>query len=566
MGLVAVQPNRWTWWETAGLAVYCGVLSFAIAHHVPWADEAQAWLIARDMSWWQMVAHGVRYEGSPALWHSLLLVLNRLHFSYAGMHWFTGLFGVSSTLVLYRWAPFPRYLRLLLPFTFFLLYQDTVVARSYALFAVLAFAACALIRSQRQRPLLLALVLGLMANTSAHAFITAAGFVLTAAWMLWRSRRPPEGVRTGTAPAPGMRAWAPAAVLYCAFALAAALSAAPPQDASFTAGTNTSNSVTRIERTLHLTNRPLIPRQEPTPAGQLAPDKPLVHHRTMASSLHLKIERLLSIITFPLSSFRYFGLLVCLLLALYAFDRPQPPLEPGRAGLAPYGLVVLVFLSMYLAPRHFGTFLTAFLASAWLCWTIEPQTSWRMWRQRTFSIALLLLCLEQIGWTAHAMYGDLHGAYAGDLATAEFLKEHAQGKKVDGFYYHSIGPLAWFDHNIFADQPHHGYWLWSKNLRISERAPYFLSQHPDYLVIGGWQFSPENGEVALDWMKPEDPLNPVPFNDSLHIIPYAEQHGYRVTHRFCGKAWMRFGYSEELCQTIMEPDQPGANTSIAQKR
>jgi len=81
-------------------------------------------------------------------------------------------------------------LRALLPFTFWLAYQNAVVARSYVLFTPFAFAAAALLRSPVRRPLAVAAVLGLMANISLHGFVASVGFATAVAFGARREQHP----------------------------------------------------------------------------------------------------------------------------------------------------------------------------------------------------------------------------------------------------------------------------------------------------------------------------------------------------------------------------------------
>ena len=56
-------------WETFGnyvvLLVYSGIVLFTVRYHEKWADEAQAWLVARDLDLKTLWFHELRYEGSP---------------------------------------------------------------------------------------------------------------------------------------------------------------------------------------------------------------------------------------------------------------------------------------------------------------------------------------------------------------------------------------------------------------------------------------------------------------------------------------------------------------------
>src|ERR1700751_3133670 len=150
---------RERWPELLTLIAYISRLCFMIPYHEPWADEAQAWQLARSVSLSDLFRTYLRYEGSPGLWHLFLAILSRLHCNYDLMHWITAAVAVFGVALLVFFSPFPRYIRLALPFTFYLCFQYAVVARSYVLVPVLIFgvAAC-----WKRHPALVAVVLGLL--------------------------------------------------------------------------------------------------------------------------------------------------------------------------------------------------------------------------------------------------------------------------------------------------------------------------------------------------------------------------------------------------------------------
>ena len=127
--------SRWPEWTA--VTSFAAVVAFAIPFHESWVDEAQAWQLARNLSLQELFQTYIRHEATPGLWHFLLWILNRAHVSYAGMHWFCGATAVVSTWLLVFLSPLPRYLKLTFPFTFFLLFQYAVVARSYVLVPLL---------------------------------------------------------------------------------------------------------------------------------------------------------------------------------------------------------------------------------------------------------------------------------------------------------------------------------------------------------------------------------------------------------------------------------------------
>jgi hypothetical protein len=66
--------------------IFSAILAIVGPHHEPWFD-AQAWLIARDATLWDLLAHRVRYEGSPGLWHLLLWFLSRAGMPFTWLGW-----------------------------------------------------------------------------------------------------------------------------------------------------------------------------------------------------------------------------------------------------------------------------------------------------------------------------------------------------------------------------------------------------------------------------------------------------------------------------------------------
>jgi hypothetical protein len=163
------------WPEYTTLVLYGSLVALAIPFHEPSADEAQAWMMARSLTIWQLFHTYLRYEGSPGLWHLLLWLLVHLHVSFTGMHWLCGFIALAATAVLVLCSPLPRWMRLTLPFTYFLAFQYAVVARNYVLVPLLLFSIAAL---WKRSPTFVALLLGLLANVAGHAAAIAIGFSL----------------------------------------------------------------------------------------------------------------------------------------------------------------------------------------------------------------------------------------------------------------------------------------------------------------------------------------------------------------------------------------------------
>lgn len=541
---------------------YAAVVAVGIAFHEPWADEAQAWLMARDQSFWHLMLHAIRYEGSPGLWHALLWALARMHIGYVGVRWVAGFFALAGVYVLLRWSPFPLVLKILLPFGFWLAYQDAVVARSYVLFAILAFPAAAMLRGMSRddapatqgRLIGLAVLLGLMANLSVHGLIASLGFTIVGLALLRRK------TRAGIA----IRRTVPAAILAC-FWIFVAVTVFPPGDVDFPAGKNLQVSTQKIWAAFGSpTARKELQEEKAEKEagwiarpGELAMQATHAFQRTPGEARWHKIARTLGLITFSVSNFRILALVACALVIFQACFFGKARGQIGWVGLLPWALMIVLFTWMYLAPRHAGMVWETLITALWLTWPAEGSArGFRLWLPRVTAAVLVLVALNQMQWTAHSLRDDILKPYSGDEATARWIQANEAGKRIAGFGYHSVGVTAWFDHPIYFNEPA-TWWIWSQEPRINARAPFTIATRPDVIVFGGWNWGAHNADISEDWIRPDPTtLNSVPLNDLFGILPYAEAHGYRETHRFCGHAFLRSGYAEELCQVALEPVPP----------
>src|SRR5258708_35756342 len=99
------------WWRIADFGVlgaWIAVVGFTLRYHEKWADEAQAWLIARDLDLKTIWFHELRYEGSPGLWHTILWVAQHMFHAGYGALGFIGMAGATAgaALLIFK-APFP---------------------------------------------------------------------------------------------------------------------------------------------------------------------------------------------------------------------------------------------------------------------------------------------------------------------------------------------------------------------------------------------------------------------------------------------------------------------------
>lgn len=160
------------------------IFHFVIAYfHEPWFDEAVAWQIAKCASVRDILFTLPHYEGHPPLWDLVLLPFARLGCPYELSLSIVNILFAGAAVILIIWkSPFPRVIRLLLPFTYFFFYQYGVIARPYSMM-MLAFILTAITFGERDtKPWKHILSLMLLCFTSAYGILFAGG--ITIAWLV----------------------------------------------------------------------------------------------------------------------------------------------------------------------------------------------------------------------------------------------------------------------------------------------------------------------------------------------------------------------------------------------
>ncbi len=172
--------------ECACLVLFVTLALMGFSFHEMTYDEAQAWQIAKTASWKDIVSLIPIYEGHPPFWHLLLAVPSKLGLSWQVIYPLVGLLCMvtSAILILFK-SPFPKWVRCLLPFNYFLLYQYGVIVRPYGLMIVIFLLLALLFPHKEKHP---AWFVGLLAALCAcHLYGIAIAGGITLAW-LWEMR------------------------------------------------------------------------------------------------------------------------------------------------------------------------------------------------------------------------------------------------------------------------------------------------------------------------------------------------------------------------------------------
>ncbi len=165
--------------------VWLAVALFVMSKHEIWLDEAHHWLLARDSDSILKMFRNMRYEGHPPFWNILLFVIACFTDSPAAMQYVHLAFAAGTVFLIARYAPFPLWVKVLLPFTYFLGYEYAIIARNYAPAVFFIVLACVWSTDFRKNIFRITIALGVA--TCFHVYAGGVAFVLLI-YFLWQLR------------------------------------------------------------------------------------------------------------------------------------------------------------------------------------------------------------------------------------------------------------------------------------------------------------------------------------------------------------------------------------------
>lgn len=435
-------------WKYFVFFTYCILLGIAVSKHEPWFDEAQAWLLARDSSLTELYTKYLRYEGSPGLWHTLLLIPAKSGLPYSSMNIIAALIAIAGVYVFIFYSPFPPIVKILYPFTYFSFYQYAVVARSYVLLPLLLFLTAIVYRNRMNRPFTYVTLLLLLGNISMHGYIVALGLAflyfidILRRWFKSSSR---FRIRSFSS-----------LVLFAVVSLLLILELKPPKDIITFAAFNKDLS-DFYSKTLYMLSDSWLTT--------------IITQPNPIRAVHLLTYGIF-IVTFILSLFWFI-----LRKKLLHFLVPL------------IGLGVL-FTAIYSNLWHQGSLFLLWLFVLWLSYEEKEDHSKLVWITNiAMTAALSVILVFQIYWSYNSFTYDFGHKYSASRDVANYIKaRNLQGKKIYMTGFHTISIQPYFDKNIFCnyhDNEKPSFWLWSGANNIY-REPYLCLEkyNPDIIVMG----------------------------------------------------------------------------------
>lgn len=165
------------------LVAYCALQLVMIVFHEPWYDEAEAWQIARCASVKDILFTVPHYEGHPPLWHLVLAIPAKLNLPYElSLSLISMLFSALAVALFLKYAPFPEWVKVFAPFTYFAFYQYGVISRPYCI-TILAMVLISITwQSRDEKPWRFVLSMAFLCLTTSYGIIIAGGISIV--WLL----------------------------------------------------------------------------------------------------------------------------------------------------------------------------------------------------------------------------------------------------------------------------------------------------------------------------------------------------------------------------------------------
>lgn len=156
-------------------AVYVTFNIVLLCFHAPWRDEANVWLMARDLSPLQLLKE-IKYQGHPCLWYFLVMPFAKLGLPFRTI-------GMISTIVMtvaagiYLWKG-PQWIgiKALVVFSPIFTYFYPTIARNYCLIALILILLAWNYSERNEHPVRYGILLGLLVQADTIA-IAPAGMI-----------------------------------------------------------------------------------------------------------------------------------------------------------------------------------------------------------------------------------------------------------------------------------------------------------------------------------------------------------------------------------------------------
>lgn len=363
-----------------GFACCLAASGTLLLNHSMWRDELQAWMIAVDSRTPLDLYWNTRNEGHPGLWYALLWLGAWVSTDPIVLKIVQSVITVAIFAIIAFGSPFSLVEKLLLLTSYFLIFQYSVLARSYGLGVLLILLALYAHDRQTARRWLSWVLLGLAANTSVFAALTS---MALAFGFLLRRNSP-------------LREIAPWLAIYVALMCIAIAWMIPAGDTTFAEGWFLAIDSQRLTAAANRF------------ASAFAPISP-----AWWTFWDPHYEKLIAAWTGARASgIVWIAAAILLVIAIVAVGNCSAATVFVTALVLIFGFMYIKFLG---EARHYGMMFISFIACLWLARAYKPSIVAR-------AAVAVLLALNALGGT-QAAYGAFQLPFSFGEATAAYIRK-----------------------------------------------------------------------------------------------------------------------------------------------
>lgn len=420
--------------------LYGLLLAFIMSHHELWRDEAQAWLISAASNSLMDILNNTRYEGHPPLWFIVMWPFTY----FDNPNWIKVphfLLSIAVCFLVVRYAPFPRYVTVMLVFSYFFFYEYAVISRNYQLGVLGMVGFLATLPKAKDNPWWAVLFLSIAATANVFALIIS---LLLGFYYLVQVF--PKLLSGSQAQQFRLRLVLPVLVLL-GIVVATAIKMNPPADQDFSPAWFWTFQFDRANAIWHMFGQVLVPI--PSDVVQFW------NH---------------SILPGPWLKYTTGILIIALFLGFY-----RQPKYLFWLGFFLVALILFQHIKFIGNIRHGGHM---WLAVVIVVWLLAAQIGWRQLPTMLKGLFVVLLVGHMYA-TISASAKEVAYEFSGGEATAQFVKQA-------GYAEHDI--IAFPDHTVSSFLAHMakpayfpinhqmGTFVWWNNKRANHNFPEYLHQ------------------------------------------------------------------------------------------
>ncbi|MBE6161694.1 MAG: hypothetical protein E7158_05715 [Firmicutes bacterium] len=162
--LKKIKNNKTKFFNILVFITFSIFILFIAFNHENYEDEAQSWLIARDLSPIGVIKQ-MAYEGHSPLWYFIIMPFAKLGFPVVSQNIISCLFAIATVYLILKKIDCNKLYKILFIFNGGMIFWYSVIARPYALIPFLLILISIYYKDRKKHPYIYSLLLALLCQT-----------------------------------------------------------------------------------------------------------------------------------------------------------------------------------------------------------------------------------------------------------------------------------------------------------------------------------------------------------------------------------------------------------------